>query len=81
MLVNASPIVILAAALASHNARGARSPTTTTINATTQAINLNALDTSAIELDEAIDRILQLPSVGLPRLILQMALVHACKVH
>jgi phosphoribosylformylglycinamidine synthase len=36
-------------------------PPTTTINATTQAINLNALDTSAIELDEAIDRILQLP--------------------
>jgi phosphoribosylformylglycinamidine synthase len=39
-------------------------PPTTTINATTQAINLNALDTSAIELDEAIDRILQLPSVA-----------------
>ena len=39
-------------------------PPKTTINATTQAINLNALDTSAIELDEAITRILQLPTVA-----------------
>ncbi len=36
----------------------------TTIKATTQAMNLNAVDISAIELDDAIDRILQLPTVA-----------------
>lgn len=36
----------------------------TTINATSQAINLNAFDTSTIKLDDAITRILQLPSVA-----------------
>jgi len=39
-------------------------PPKTSINAITQEINLNALDTSAIKLDDAINRILQLPTVA-----------------
>lgn len=39
-------------------------PPKTSINATTQPIDLNPLDTSAIKLDEAINRILQLPTVA-----------------
>ncbi|MDC9714840.1 MAG: phosphoribosylformylglycinamidine synthase [Gammaproteobacteria bacterium] len=39
-------------------------PPKTTINATTQPLNLNTLDTNAIALDEAISRILQLPTVA-----------------
>lgn len=56
-LFNNNPIQIPMAVLLGN-------PPKTTINATTQAINLNALDTSTIELDEAITRILQLPSVA-----------------
>ena len=39
-------------------------PPKTSINAITQEINLNSLDTSAIKLDDAINRILQLPTVA-----------------
>ncbi|CAC9451330.1 Phosphoribosylformylglycinamidine synthase, synthetase subunit (EC 6.3.5.3) / Phosphoribosylformylglycinamidine synthase, glutamine amidotransferase subunit (EC 6.3.5.3) [uncultured Gammaproteobacteria bacterium] len=39
-------------------------PPKTTIDATTQPLNPNTLDTSAIALDEAISRILQLPTVA-----------------
>ena len=39
-------------------------PPKTTIDAHTQPLHLNALDTSAIQLDEAITRILQLPTVA-----------------
>ncbi len=39
-------------------------PPKTNINAITQEINLNSLDTSAIKLDDAINRILQLPTVA-----------------
>jgi phosphoribosylformylglycinamidine synthase len=39
-------------------------PPKTTIDAHTQPLNLNALDTSAIHLDEALTRILQLPTVA-----------------
>lgn len=39
-------------------------PPKTTINATTQPINLNALDTSNIQLNDSISRILQLPTVA-----------------
>ena len=56
-LFNNNPIQIPMAVLLGN-------PPKTTINATTQAINLNALDTGTIELDEAITRILQLPSVA-----------------